>query len=221
MNQERTEFDYSSLRLAPLQYTFEGPEMYAMEEPAAARQNSYAELTPLPDLFFPERTNSSQAVEEEKAKQNCGGSVVSHELNCDSRYNCCCQTKQGDATAVPSESASSDDEEASSSCSSDEEDYGGYSGSEDISEKRLHSLASSHRRRRKRKTSAQRLPSPCGAKKCCLGERQLTGFISVFNSGLSVVADQLLTRPSPSPVPTLQPAPKHPFMHIACNPLIC
>ncbi|VDK76002.1 unnamed protein product, partial [Anisakis simplex] len=59
----------------------------------------------------------------------------------------------------------------------------------------------SRRKRRKRKTStsprsslmSSSAPPSCPrAKKCCTGDGQLTGLISVFESGLSVMADQLM-----------------------------
>lgn len=77
-------------------------------------------------------------------------------------------------------------------------------------------------RQRKRKTSMSQSCSSTTPKKCCVEERQFTGLMSVFNSGLSVVADQLLPRPATGPL--LQPASDQlvpSLVRIACNPLIC
>lgn len=109
----------------------------------------------------------------------------------------------------PSSFVASEDEQSSSG--SDEDD--------DDSEAPLQIP----QRRRKRKTSAPRVLPPCNPKKCCVEERQLTGLISVFNSGLSVVADQFLPR-STVGSPLLQQAPDQlvpSLVCITCNPLIC
>ena len=97
-------------------------------------------------------------------------------------------------------------EQSSSSSGSDEDEENGESKP----------------RRRKRKTSMSRSPYPCVAKKFCVEERQLSGLISVFNSGLSVVADQLLPRSGSSPL--LQQSSEQlvpSLVRIAYNPLIC
>ena len=76
-------------------------------------------------------------------------------------------------------------------------------------------------RQRKRKTSMSQSCTSTTAKKCCVEERQFTGLMSVFNSGLSVVADHLIPR---TPAGTLLPPPSDqlvPLVRIPCNPLIC
>lgn len=104
--------------------------------------------------------------------------------------------------------------------SEDEHDPSSSSGSDDDDEADGHQLAP--QRRRKRKTSSPRVQPPCTAKKCCVEERHLTGLISVFNSGLSVVADQFMSRSQPNPLLQQTPDQLVPsIMRIACNPLIC
>lgn len=77
-------------------------------------------------------------------------------------------------------------------------------------------------RQRKRKTSMSQSCSSTTPKKCCVEERQFTGLMSVFNSGISVMADQLLPRATAGPLlqpPSDQLVPS--LVRIACNPLIC
>lgn len=226
MSQEQAEFDYSSLRLAPLQYTFGGSEMYGVEESATVQQHMYADPAPHSDAYFPEQTTVSSQTDGEESvgevEDEDEAATPSQGSECDSGCDCSSLITETDLVAASSvlEHASDDEGAASSSCSSEEEDEGDYSEGRgnDAS-----CSANCQRRRRKRKMSAQRLLSPCSAKKCCVEERQLTGLISVFNSGLTVVADQFLARPAASTVSSLQQTPKpiSSFMHIACNPLIC
>lgn len=78
--------------------------------------------------------------------------------------------------------------------------------------------------RRKRKTSMTCLAASdsSSAKKCCVEEHQLTGLISVFNSGLTVVADQILPRtPAANLLPPASDQIVPSLMHLACSPLIC
>lgn len=116
---------------------------------------------------------------------------------------------KNDDDQPPSLFVASEDEQSSSGSDEDDED----------SEAPLQIP----QRRRKRKTSAPRVLPPCNPKKCCVEERQLTGLISVFNSGLSVVADQFLPR-STVGSPLLQQANDQlvpSLVCITCNPLIC
>ncbi|MCP9262938.1 hypothetical protein DINM_006305 [Dirofilaria immitis] len=136
---------------------------------------------------------------------------ATHKSKRDSDFHCL--TVSADIVNVPVSESVSNDEEVCSYAENEDEDRDCENGS----------LSSSTLHHRKRKTSALRLPSSCSIKKCCVEERQLTGLISVFNSGLSVVADQFLARPAVSGVSSLQQTPKqiNSFIHITCNPLIC
>lgn len=214
VKQEQIEFGYSTLRLAPLQYTFAGPEMYGMDE-TTTQQHMYTDSASLPDIYFSEDMISSQSVSQQtKEKEEEMEEFASHKSRRDSGFDCL--TVSADTVVAPVSESISDDEEVCSCTNDDEteEDRDSENGS-------LSSTTPLHHR--KRKTSALRLPSSCSVKKCCVEERQLTGLISVFNSGLSVVADQFLTRPAVSSVSSLQQTPKqiNSFIHITCNPLIC
>uniref|UniRef100_A0A0R3RKT0 SERTA domain-containing protein n=1 Tax=Elaeophora elaphi TaxID=1147741 RepID=A0A0R3RKT0_9BILA len=209
---EPIEFGYSTLRLAPLQYTFAGPDMYGMDE-TTAQQHMYSDSTSLPDLYFSEDMISSQSAIQHAKEREGMEAFATDKLKRDSGFDCL--TISADTVVPPVSESGSDDEEVCSCISDDEteEDRDSVNGS-------FPSTTSHHR---KRKTSALHLPSSCNVKKCCVEERQLTGLISVFNSGLSVVADQLLARPTASSVSSLQQTPKqiNSFIHITCNPLIC
>ncbi|CAG9537958.1 unnamed protein product [Cercopithifilaria johnstoni] len=211
VKQEQIEFGYSTLRLAPLQYTFAGPEMYGMDE-TATQQHMYNDSTSLPDLYFSEDIISSQSVSQH-SKEREEEEFATDKSKRDSDFDC---LTVSDDTFVPPVSESVSDDEEVCSCTSDGETKEDRDSGSD-------SCSTTSLQRRKRKTSALRLPSSCNVKKCCVEERQLTGLISVFNSGLSVVADQFLARPTVSSVSSLQQTPKqiNSFIHITCNPLIC
>ncbi|VDM20219.1 unnamed protein product [Wuchereria bancrofti] len=211
VKQEQIEFGYSTLRLAPLQYTFAGPEMYGMDE-ATTQQHMYNDSAPLPDIYFSEDIISSQLFSEQTKEKGVEQEFATHKLSRDSGFDCL--TVSADTTVSVVQESVTDD--VYSCATDDETEENGDSGSSSLC-----SMTPLHHR--KRKTSALRLPSSCSIKKCCVEERQLTGLISVFNSGLSVVADQFLTRPGVSSVSSLQQTPKqiNSFIHITCNPLIC
>ncbi|KAL3989530.1 Immediate early response protein (IER) family protein [Acanthocheilonema viteae] len=212
VKQEQIEFGYSTLRLAPLQYTFTGSEMYGIDE-TAAQQHMYTDSAALPDLYFSEDIISSQSVSQ-NAKEREVEEFATDKSKRDSGFGCLAVS--GDTVVPPVSEPLSDNEEVCSCTDDGETEEGRDSGNDALS-----SMTSLHHR--KRKTSALRLPSSCNIKKCCVEDRQLTGLISVFNSGLSVVADQFLTRPNVSSVSSLQQTPKqiNSFIHITCNPLIC
>lgn len=209
VKQEQFEFGYPTLRLTPLQYTFSSPEIYDMDE-TATQQHIYSDPSSLPDLYFSEEIISSRSVSQHAKEEE--EEFETDKSKRESGFDCDCLTVSDD-TVVPPVSCVSDDEVCS--CTNDtEENRNSGNGSLSPSTPLHH---------RKRKTSALRLPSSCDVKKYCVEERQLTGLISVFNSGLSVVADQFLARPTASSVSSLQQTPKqiNSFIHITCNPLIC
>lgn len=212
VKQEQIEFGYSTLRLTPLQYTFAGPEMYGMDE-TTTHQHMYNDSASLPDLYYSEDVISSQLVSQH-AKEGEAEELATDKSKRDSGFDCL--TVSGDIVVPPVSESVLDDEEVCSCTNNGEVEEDRDSGSDSLS-------LATPLHHRKRKTSALRSPSSCNVKKCCVEERQLTGLISVFNSGLSVVADQFLARPTVSSVSSLQQTPKqiNSFIHITCNPLIC
>uniref|UniRef100_A0A915Q000 Uncharacterized protein n=1 Tax=Setaria digitata TaxID=48799 RepID=A0A915Q000_9BILA len=215
--QEQIEFDYSTLRLAPLHYTFTNPEMYGVDETISAQQHIYSESSSLPDIYFSEEMISSHPVVGQQIKEKEGEDLEELGMQESKQHSGFDYFAVSAGPVVAPVSDSTSDEEEVGSCSSDSEDEeSGDSGNGSL-------CPTFPPHRRKRKTSALHLPSSCSIKKCCVEERQLTGLISVFNSGLSVVADQFLARPPSSTVSALQQTPKqiNSFIHITCNPLIC
>lgn len=205
--QEQTEFGYSAVRLAPLQNTFDGSEMYAPEE--TAQQHMYNDFVYFSEEMVLAQSFSRHAKEKEEEVEGFAteksGAFSSDGFTV---------SEDGTAASV-SESATIDEKICSCICNEDAKNENSRNSSSSCSATSLH--------HRKRKTSSLRLSPSCNVKKCCVEERQLTGLISVFNSGLSVVADQFLARPAASSVSPLQQAPKqiNSFLHITCNPLIC
>ncbi|VDN07263.1 unnamed protein product [Thelazia callipaeda] len=212
VKQEQSEFEYSPFRLSPLHYAFSAPELYGVNEVTATQQHMYGESASLSDVYFSEQMISSQPLINELPDEMEAEEFPKERLISDSDYS----SVSTDAVVPPYTETSSNDEFSPYASDEDYDDEEG-SGSNSFPPKNY-----SHRRR-KRKTSALRVTAPCNAKKCCVEERQLTGLISVFNSGLSVVADQLLAHPASSAVSPLQQSQKqiNPFMHITCNSVIC
>ncbi|VDP16091.1 unnamed protein product [Onchocerca flexuosa] len=216
VKQEQIEFGYSTLRLAPFQYTFTGAEIYGMDE-TTTQQHMYNDSASLPEIYFSEDMISSQLVSQQAREKKEVEEFATQKPKRGSDFDCLAVS--ADTVVAPISESISNDEEVYS-CIGTEED-GEIEEDRDCENGSLASTTFLHHR--KRKTSALRLPSSCSIKKCCVEERQLTGLISVFNSGLSVVADQFLARPAVSSVSSLQQTPKqiNSFIHIACNPLIC
>ncbi|EFO24979.1 hypothetical protein LOAG_03504 [Loa loa] len=216
VKQEQIEFGYSTLRLAPLHYSFAGPEMYGLDE-TTAQQHMYNDSAFLPDMYFSEDIISSQSISQQAKEKEEEGveEFATNKSKGDSDFGCL--TVSADTAVAPVSKSVSDDEELCSCINDNETEKNGDSGNSSLC------AITTPLHHRKRKTSALRLPSSCSVKKCCVEERELTGLISVFNSGLSVVADQLLTRPAVSSVSSLQQTQKqiNSFIHITCNPLIC
>lgn len=194
---EHADIDYSSLRLAPLQYPYSCSEMYE------ARRNQVC-MKPAAQY----ECHRSQAVSSLTVASPSSLHIIP---TIDSAAGPCGIY----ASSVGSDGISFEDEKASLSDTDVDEDSDNSDGmSMDDTSLLI--------RRRKRKTSSQRIQPPCSAKKSCVEERQLNGLISVFNSGLTVVADHLACPASTSV--TLQDTTRpigSSFMHIACNPLIC
>ncbi|KHN75996.1 hypothetical protein Tcan_18182 [Toxocara canis] len=193
------EVDYSALRLEPLQLPF-GTDVIEAEE---LTELSKPSLLVVPELS-PDLCGHLPLIAPDQHQAQLQHSAV------------------GMASVVSAGTEMNEHPPVCFLTSEEEHDPSSSSGSEEEEDENMGEQSPSQRRRRKRKTSTPRTPAPSTAKKCCMEERQLTGLISVFNSGLSVVADQLMARSQPNTL--LQPASDQlvpSLMRIACNPLIC
>lgn len=133
---------------------------------------------------------------------------------------CTYQQQQHHLPSCISPDAEADDDEEASSYESDTSSSDG--GEADVDSETCDSDSLRHQRKRKTSMSSLQTCPSSTPKKCCVEERQFTGLMSVFNSELSVVADQLLPATAPEPLlqtPSDQLVP--PLVRIPCNPLIC
>ncbi|MFH4973452.1 hypothetical protein AB6A40_000161 [Gnathostoma spinigerum] len=204
---------YSSLNMGPLQLPF-GTEATETEELSVFSPSLQPLATKVIEVESKYRVsgNTEKSVSVISGSSFVGDSSDSDDLESDDSPPLSFRVMRDDAGS----SSESDDDE-------NEDD------DEDISKKL--------QRDRKRKTSGKCGLLEVNAKKSCVEERQLSGLISVFSAGLSVVTEQLFSRSStkegnivvvdnvrsssspPSLPPSDQLVPT--VVRVTCNPLAC